>query len=137
MNNIEYYIILSILWLIYLIYFLVCVHLFYKEKYGVQIKRLKSDFNGKKIKFPKHECELTLTHNENRIYYQTVRKYLEEMEERESGNNFKNSEQRQKAIDTNEIWTLQWYPSTPVGFCSVSAPTLEELLESANEDEEY
>lgn len=46
-----------------------------------------------------------------------------------------NPEQRQKAIDTNECWHLQWYPSTPAGFCLLSAVDLDVLLEAALADE--
>lgn len=41
---------------------------------------------------------------------------------------FTSPEARQKCIDTNSIWTAQWYPQTPVGFCTLHAPTFEELI---------
>ena len=82
------------------------------------------------MKFPEHKCGLYLEHNENRDSYETVKEHLEkgywEFCEWESDGH------KQRAIDTNEIWTLQWYPNTPVGFNAVAAPTLEELLEFAN-----
>ncbi len=34
-------------------------------------------------------------------------------------------EERLKAIRENSVWTIQWYPRTPVGFCCVGAPTFE------------
>ena len=40
-------------------------------------------------------------------------------------------EQKQKAIATNDCWTLQWYPHTPVGFYKMSAADLDVLLEAA------
>jgi hypothetical protein len=33
-------------------------------------------------------------------------------------------EDRDKALRDNSVWTLQWYPNTPVGFCRVYASTL-------------
>jgi hypothetical protein len=36
-------------------------------------------------------------------------------------------------LEKEEIWTVQWYPNTPVGFCIVAAATLERALELANE----
>jgi hypothetical protein len=33
-------------------------------------------------------------------------------------------EERAKAIQENSVWTIQWYPNTPVGFCCVGASTL-------------
>lgn len=38
-------------------------------------------------------------------------------------------EEKTKAIETNRMWTLQWYPDTPVGFYSVSASSLAVLLD--------
>lgn len=38
------------------------------------------------------------------------------------------AEERAAAIQSNSIWTLQWYPDTPIGSYSVSASTLEALL---------
>lgn len=37
-------------------------------------------------------------------------------------------EEREKAIATNEIWELHWYPDTPVGFCSVFASSFGALV---------
>lgn len=33
--------------------------------------------------------------------------------------------EREKAIRTNSVWTIQWYPDTPVGFCCVGASTFD------------
>lgn len=37
-------------------------------------------------------------------------------------------EEREKALASDTVWMLQWYPSTPVGFYVVSASSLEALL---------
>lgn len=37
-------------------------------------------------------------------------------------------EDREMAIATNRVWTLQWYPDTPVGFYRLHAATLDSLL---------
>jgi hypothetical protein len=34
-------------------------------------------------------------------------------------------EERLKAIRENSVWTIQWCPETPVGFCCVGASTFE------------
>jgi hypothetical protein len=34
-------------------------------------------------------------------------------------------DERLKAIKENSVWTIQWYPDTPVGFCCVGASTFE------------
>ena len=80
------------------------------------------------LEFPVH-ISLTLTHNEHANYYQTVAQSIER--EDHGYDCWVNDEQRQKAIDTNECWTLQWYPSTPVGFNILSAADLDVLLDRA------
>jgi hypothetical protein len=75
-------------------------------------------------KLPKHKCGLFLTHNEHKNIYQTAEEYIKN----EDHTTWESEEHKQKAINTNEIWTLQWYPETPIGFYEISAPTLEDLL---------
>lgn len=40
-------------------------------------------------------------------------------------------EEREKAIRENSVWTVQWYPDTPVGFFCVGASTLKAAVEFA------
>jgi hypothetical protein len=78
------------------------------------------------MKFPKHECSLHLHHNTHKGYYETVETAL--------GNgtydpeDFISPEQKQKAIETGEVWSLQWYPHTPVGFFICLAADLDALM---------
>lgn len=81
------------------------------------------------MNLPKHKCALHLEHNVHRSVYETVEQWCQENEIFE----WKDEESKQRAIATDEVWTLQWYPETPVGFCAVAAPTLEELLAAAEE----
>lgn len=80
------------------------------------------------LDMPKHDCGLHLTHNQHKDYYETVEKYFENpwMERSDVS-----EEEKQRMIDTNEIWELQWYPDTPVGFYKVIGATLEEVLTKA------
>lgn len=80
------------------------------------------------IKFPEHKIGLTLSHNKHKEYYLSIKDYIlsEHVE-------FSSEEEKNKVLETNEIWELQWYPDTPVGFYSVAAATLEECLRIANE----
>ncbi len=82
------------------------------------------------IKLPEHKCGLTLEHNDHKGYYQSVADYIDD----NSRFQWPSDEEKQKAIDTNEIWTLHWYPETPVGFYAVAAASLDELLRFANKD---
>lgn len=40
-------------------------------------------------------------------------------------------EDRAKAIATNSVWTIQWYPDTPVGFICVAASTFDAAADFA------
>ena len=81
--------------------------------------------------FPKHNISMTLTHNEHKNYYKTVKELIDGS----SGfYNFENENYKKISIDTDEIWTLQWYPDTSIGFYSVAAPTLADLLRFADKD---
>lgn len=83
--------------------------------------------------WPKHEASLHLTHNEHKGYYQTVQQCIEDGSYGYTEECWVSPEQRQKAIDTNDCWVLQWYPDTPVGFCILAAADLDELLKAANQ----
>jgi len=80
---------------------------------------------------PAHKCGLYITHNEHRDYYETLTEYLGDRDFMHIGY-WKDAESRQRALDTNECWQLQWYPDTPIGFHHVFAPTLAEVIELAN-----
>jgi hypothetical protein len=83
------------------------------------------------MKLPTHECGLYLEHNAHRDYYQSAADWFEEQSHRECTYDWPNDEAKQRAVATNEIWTLQWYPRTPIGCHMIAAPTLEELLSFA------
>ena len=84
------------------------------------------------MKFPPHKCGLYLEHNKHKDYYQTAAEAIAEEKLSNSELEFESPDHERRAIETNEIWTLRWYPKTPVDFYSVAAPTLGELLEFAN-----
>ena len=77
---------------------------------------------------PKHKCGLYLSHNEHRDLYQSVQDYLCDNPKYDWPSN----EAKERVMATDEMWQLQWYPDTPIGFHRVAAPTLEELLEFAS-----
>jgi hypothetical protein len=82
--------------------------------------------------FPPHNCGLYLEHNPNRDYSQSVAEWVAENNDRELFV-WKDDASRDRAIETNELWTLQWYPFTSIGFNAVAAPTLQDLLKWASE----
>jgi hypothetical protein len=83
------------------------------------------------IDWPKHEASLHLTHNEHKSCYRTVQEEIDDGHP--SYQQWVSPEQRQKAIDTNECWSIQWYPDTPIGSYALSAADLDVLIEAARE----
>ena len=86
------------------------------------------------IEWPKHEASLHLMHNDHKSYYRTVAEAIEDEDHGYTDDCWVSPEQKQKAIDTNECWTLQWYPNTPVGFNLMSAADFDVLLDAARAD---
>jgi len=80
------------------------------------------------MKFPEHKAGLHLMHNDHKSVYEPAEQWIADNE----WCNWQSDEAKQRAIATDSIWTLQWYPETPVGFIALAAPTLEELLAWAN-----
>ena len=79
------------------------------------------------MNLPPHKCGLYLEHNAYKDIYQTVEQAVRELDE-----NYEEAwlpGEREKALQTGEIWTLQWYPDTPIGFWFKIAASLEALLE--------
>ena len=82
--------------------------------------------------FPPHKAALHLTHNDHKSIYQTAQEWIEDQESL-----FKHElwwatdTSRQRAIETDEIWELRWYPDTPIGFCVIYGATLDEVLAAA------
>ena len=77
---------------------------------------------------PKHKCELALMHNPHRSNYETVESYLESLDAVDD--EWLSPEDRAKAIEADELWHLQWYPDTPVGFYRLFASSLDALREA-------
>ena len=73
--------------------------------------------------FPEHKCGLYLTHNEHRDVYETVKQYYDH-------EYFESVEEWKKAVESDNVWSLQWYPNTPVGFNRICASTLDGLKEA-------
>ncbi len=83
------------------------------------------------MKFPEHKCALHLTHNEHKSYYETVEQWFENLESLHEIDI--SAEDKAECIRTGEVWSLQWYPDTPIGSYQVIGPTLKRVLELANE----
>lgn len=84
------------------------------------------------LKLPPHAASLILIHNDHKNSYLTVARAIERGEHGYADKCWVSPEQMQKAIETNDCWTLQWHPDTPIGFHMLSAADLDILLEAAN-----
>lgn len=78
--------------------------------------------------FPKHEGGMSIFHNEHRTYYQSIVRYEES---REAYGDWISTEERERAIETDSLWEIQWFPVTPAGFRLGWASSLETLLDWA------
>lgn len=87
------------------------------------------------IEFPKHDCSLKLEHNPHCYFYLSAGDWIAEEDGKcdEAMYVWRDELSKQRSIDSNEIWTLQWYPDTSDTFFAIAAPTLSELLEFASE----
>ena len=77
------------------------------------------------MNFPKHKCGLYLDHNVHKGYYEPISEHVQQDYMKDA---FKDEAAKARTVETDEVWTLQWYPNTPIGFNKVAAPTLEEVL---------
>lgn len=78
------------------------------------------------MKLPKH-INLTIEHQPHAVYYETAAKWLEDHAEVSEAD-------AAEILRTGEVWVIQWYPRTPVGFRAVAAATLERALQLASEE---
>lgn len=88
------------------------------------------------MKLPRHKASLTLLHNDHKDFYSTVKQYIDSEHPALDKDYFVSEEDIQKCIDTDELWSLQWYPDTPIGFYKVCGSTLEIVLKRAAEIDE-
>ena len=80
------------------------------------------------MKLPEYKISLTIVHNEYKNWYYTIEQGIQEIDE----NNWVSLEERDKALQTENIWNIQWYPDTPIGSYVYYASSLEVLLDYIN-----
>lgn len=84
------------------------------------------------IVWPAHKGGLHISRNQHYGYYETVTEAIGDRPGAtyRSGD-FINPEDRARCIELDSVWTVQWYPDTPVGFHVVHASSLSLALEHA------
>lgn len=88
------------------------------------------DLDNFKAVLPKHRCSLTINHNEHKDCYQSVEEFTSHHEDY-----WISEDSKARAIATDEIWEVMWFPDNPLAFYSRMAATLEELLMFIKEQE--
>jgi len=69
---------------------------------------------------------LTIHFNDHKSVYRTARQTV--LDGSIAADDFISEEEFVKAMNTDTIWNIHWYPSTPVGFYSIYASSLSALL---------
>lgn len=85
-----------------------------------------------KIKFPEHKAGLTLNHNQHKNVYETVEEYINKNSQYYDDESWATPTSKKRAIETDELWELHWYPNTPIGFNTAFGAALEEVLNYVN-----
>lgn len=82
--------------------------------------------------FPEHKGGLYITHQPHLANYETPEEWAED-NDRRGYSDWVSDEQRDLAMTTGQIWVVQWYPNTPVGFTALCGADLESVLTAAKE----
>jgi hypothetical protein len=80
------------------------------------------------MKSPSH-LSLFLTHNQHKVYYEPLAEYIQKFGDEE----WVSLDEKAKALETNDLWELCWYPETPVGSHLLCASTLDALMAAVEE----
>ena len=76
---------------------------------------------------PPHKCGLYLEHNAHKDVYYTVEQHY-------NPDDFVSMDEWDKAVREDSVWTLQWYPVTPIGFHLIAASSLEAIQQALKEN---
>lgn len=72
----------------------------------------------------------SICHNEHKLVYDSVKDYTDRLQCCE----WVSDEEKAKAIATDELWEVRWYPITPVGFCHWHASSLEAIADKLRQN---
>lgn len=79
------------------------------------------------IHWPDHKCSMTLEHNPHLCLHQSIVEWSED----NSLFDWASDAEIALSHDCGDLWTLQWYPRTPVSCHMIAAASLGRLLEFA------
>ena len=76
------------------------------------------------------ECmSMEIQYNDHKNCYETAEEYFENDFLRQEVTD----EDYEKCVELNTVWSIRWYPSTPIGFYSIYTYSLERCLEILHE----
>ena len=94
------------------------------------------DLEAKLMSLMKGEfSSLKIEYNDGCGYYRKAADEIAENPEYYSDDSFVSLEDKQKCIDENSLWTIHWYPNTPVGFCHMHGSSLALILQHVFDEE--
>lgn len=82
---------------------------------------------------PAHKCELTIEHNTHKSDYMTAAEWIEQNPHDVHEDEWVSDKDRERAITSNELWMVRWYPDTPIGSFRVYGSTLAACLQKIAE----
>ena len=88
--------------------------------------------NADDIKWPRHKAALIVSHNDHKNSYATIEEWESFLNMRPD---WASEEERSKAIASDNMWSVQWFPDTPVGSCLKLASSLQACLNAIDADE--
>ena len=84
------------------------------------------------MKLPKH-LTLSIEHNTHKNCYTPLKDYL--FKDPMLRFDMMSIDEVHECLENDEIWEIQWYPHTPIGFHYVCGPTLQNCLDKIENKE--
>jgi hypothetical protein len=70
-----------------------------------------------------------LRYNDQLCNYASLQEAVDQQDDVIERDDWVSDEEYSQALASNTVWTLQWYPRTPIGFCTRHASSLKALLD--------
>lgn len=80
------------------------------------------------MNLPKH-LAICIEHNPHKCYYETVEQHFADRPQK-----WVSEEDRQLCVANDDVWTVQYYPDTPIGFYCAAGSSLEIVLDYLNKE---
>lgn len=78
-------------------------------------------------KLPKYDISLSINHNPHKDSTLTILELIDFLNLEDD--DWTSVSEKEKAISSNSLWEIQWYPDTPIGFYRSFSSSLESLFD--------